>query len=235
MMEEYTEWSFESLLTEYMALGIYFDRECKFKQLPRSLQIEVKRFTAALNAFTGGHFNARNSKGKKAIMEAFAEGFGKGNELCTNQQLADLRKLFMVIEDLFAEFEDEKPKVSDFYRYLFATYHDSYRYVTVFDNLRIDLYTEEFLFFDAFKLTKINNHIQKKVKTIFTAIKILLGEMCDKKFSTSELIANYGYPDVSNEQLAAYNQKWCRYYGFKYREAISSKNYIDRYNYDIKF
>lgn len=232
-MEAIEQWTFAKLLTEYMAHDIFFERDCALKELPWSLQIEVKRIVAVLNAFTGGNYEAESKDGKRKINEAFSEGFQFSDNRCSVEQLSQLRELFPVIEDMFDEFEvyeEGRPRICEFYRHLFALYHASYKYVTAFDDLRKNMYTDAFLVFDAFKRKKINTYIIDQVKTIYKAFKILLGEMLSQKYSTPELVDKYGYPHETDEQLEGYDRKWSRYYGYNYRDFIKPLNYIDRFN-----
>lgn len=67
------------------------------------------------------------------------------------------------VDDLYSEFEDERPIVSNFYRYLFAAYQASYDYVTAFDDLVDWQYTDAFFVVDSFKRKEINTHIVEKV------------------------------------------------------------------------
>lgn len=229
-MEEYKEWNFEKLVTEYLSHSFFFERDCILKDIPMSLQIEIKRIVSVLNAFTTGNYEADSKHGKHIINEAFREGFHLGDNLCTDEQLADMRSLFPVIDDMFDEFEYETPRICEFYRHLFTVYQASYNYITVFDNLRSDLYTDEFLVFDAFKRTKINSHIIEQVKTIYKAFEILLGDMVNKTLTTMELVEKYNYPAETNVQLEEYDKRWCRYYGYKYKDFIKPNNYLDKFN-----
>lgn len=229
-MEDYKEWSFGELIAEYMAHGIFFERDCALKDLPWSLQIEVKRIVSVLNAFTGGNYEADSKDGKIKIKDAFSEGFHLRNNLCTNEQLVELRELFPVIDDMFDEFDDDPPRICDFFRYLFAVYQAIYNYVTVFDDLHLNMYTDEFLVYDTFKRKKINTHMVEQGKTIYKAFKILLGDIIAQKISISELIEKYGYPAETDKQLEEYDKKWSHYHGYQYREFIKPNNYIDRFN-----
>lgn len=231
MMENHKEWSFAKLLTEYMAEWVFFGRECRFETLPWSLQIEVRRITSVLNAFTGGSYDPTTAEGKQEIIDAFEQGFNRQDELCTDEQLEELKVLLPQVDDLYSEFDDERPIVSDFYRYLFTAYQASYDYITVFDDLVDSRYTDAFFVIDAFKRKKINTHINQKVKIIFKCFKILLGDMFNKRFTTSELIKNYGYPDVDYEKLIEFNKKWCRFHGINFRDFRKSKKYAERAGY----
>lgn len=116
------------------------------------------------------------------------------------------------VDDLYSEFEDERPIVINFYRYLFAAYQARYDYVTAFEDLVDWQYTDAFFVVDSFKRKGINTHIVEKVKIIFKCFKILLGDMINKRFTTSELIDKYGYPEVEYEKLVEFNKKWCRFH-----------------------
>lgn len=231
MMEDHKEWSFDKLLTEYMAEWVFFERKGSFDKLPWSLQIEVKRIVSVLNAFTGRSYDPSTTEGKQEIIEAFEHGFNHQNKKCTDEQLYQLRELLPQVDDIFSEFEDERPCVSDFYIYLFAAYKACYNYLTAFEDLVDYKYTDSFFVIDAFKRKKINTHIVEKVKIIFKVFKILLGDMCTQKFTTSVLIENYGYPDVEYEKLVEFNKKWCKFHGIHFKDFRKSKKYIDKASY----
>lgn len=230
-MEDHKEWSFCILLKEYMAEWFFFGKKCGFEDLSWSLQIEVRRIASVLDAFTGRCYDPMTVEGKQEIIDAFEQGFNLKDELCTDEQLEELRVLLPQVDDLYSEFEDERPIVSDFYRYLFAAYQASYDYVTVFDDLADCQYTDEFFVVDAFKRKEINAYIVEKAKTIFKCFKVLLGDMVEKKFTMSELIENYGYPDVDYEKLVEFNKRWCRFHGINFRDFRKSKKYTERAGY----
>lgn len=227
-MEDYKEWSFGELMTEYMAEWVFFRTSIRFEKLPWSLQIEVRQITSVLNAFTGRTYDPTTPEGKQEIIDAFEQGFDMQDDLCTDKQLENLKVLLPQVDDLFSEFEDKRPTVCDFYRYLFAAYQASYDYVTAFEDLTDSLYTDVYFVVDAFKRKKINTHIVEKVKIIFKCFKVLLGDMVKKKLTTSELIENYDYPDVDYEKLVEFNKKWCRFHGINFRDFRKSKNYTER-------
>lgn len=220
-MNDHKVWKFNTLIDEYFAEWIYFRKGGSFKELPWSLQIEVMRITSALNAFTNGNYNAETLEGKKEIIEAFEMGFGRQDKICSDEQLQQLQELFPDGDELFSEFE-ERPCIGDFYRHLFSIYQASYDYVTVFDDMTDDMYTDAFNLADAFKREKINTHIIEKCRIIYRAIKVLLGDMCNKSFTKSELIKCYGYPDVDYEKLVEFNKKWCRHHGIKFKDYSKS-------------
>lgn len=231
MMENYKEWSFGDLLTEYLAEWVFFRTEIAFEKLPWSLQIEVRRITSVLNAFTGGSYDPTTADGKQGIVDAFEKGFNLQDELCTDNQLEELKVVLPQVDDLYSEFEVEKPKISEFYEYLFATYQASYDYVTAFDDLIDRLYTDAFVVVDAFKRKKINSHILQNIKIIFRCFDILLGDLVNKRFTTAELIENFGYPDEDHEKLLEFNKKWCRFHGIKLSDFRKSRNYAARVGY----
>lgn len=231
IMDNHKEWSFGKLVTEYMADWFFFRTDVRFEKLPWSLQVEVRRITSVLNAFTGRSFDPKTNEGKQEIIDAFEQGFNLKDELCTDEQLEELKVLLPQVDDLYSEFEKERPIVSDFYRHLFAIYQASYDYVTVFDDLADCLYTDAFFVVDAFKRKKINTHIVEKVTIIFKCFKILLGDMVKKRFTSSELIEKCGYPDVDYEKLVEFNKKWCRFHGINFRDFRKSKKYAERAGY----
>lgn len=231
MMEDHKDWSLGKLITEYMAEWVYFGMGGTFDKLPWSLQIEVRRITSVLNAFTGGNYDPTTPEGKQEIIDAFEGGFNIGDELCSDEQLEQLQELLPQVDDMFSEFEDERPRVSDFYRYLFAAYQASYDYVTAYDDLVDFKYTDAFFVVDAFKRKNINTHIVEKVKIIFKAFKILLGDMSRLRFTTSELIEKYNYPDVPYEKLVEFNKKWCRFHGINFLDFRKSKKYDEKAGY----
>ena len=55
--------------------------------------------------------------------------------------------------------------------------------------------------------------------------------MVEKKFTMSELIENYGYPDVDYEKLVESNKRWCRLHGINFRDFRKSKKYTERAGY----
>lgn len=231
MMDIHNEWSFGKLLTEYMAEWVFFGTSIRFEKLPWSLQVEVRRITSVLNAFTGRSYDPTTPEGKQEIIAAFEQGFNLQGELCTDEQLEELRILLPQVDDLYSEFEDERPIVSNFYRYLFAAYQASYDYVTAFDDLVDWQYTDAFFVVDSFKRKEINTHIVEKVKIIFKCFKILLGDMINKRFTTSELIDKYGYPEVEYEKLVEFNKKWCRFHDIDFRDFRKSKKYVGKADY----
>lgn len=231
IMDNHKEWSLSKLVTEYMAEWIFFGTGVRFEKLPWSLQIEVRRITTVLNAFTSRSYDPTTAEGKQEIIDAFEQGFNLRDEFCTDEQLEELRILLPQVDDLYSEFEKERPIVSDFYRHLFAIYQASHEYVTAFDDLTDCHYTDAFFVVDAFKRKKINTHIVEKVKIIFKCFKILLGDMVKKRFTTSELIENYGYPDVDYEKLVEFNKKWCKFHGINFKNFRKSKKYAERADY----
>lgn len=231
MMEDYKEWSFDKLLTEYMAAWVFFRTDVRFEKLPWSLQIEIRRITSVLNAFTGISYDPTTAEGKQEIIDAFEQGFNLQDELCTDEQLDELKVLLPQVDDLYSEFEKERPIVSDFYRHLFAVYQASYDYVTAFDDLTDCHYTDAFFVVDAFKRKKINTHIVEKVEIIFKCFRILLGDMVKIRITTSDLIEKCGYSDVDYEKLVEFNKKWCRFHGINFRDFRKSKKYIERAGY----
>ena len=214
-MEDCKEWTFWKLLDEYMSTDYFFGTGCLWDELPWSIQIELSRLVAVLNAFTGGHYDVTTDEGKGEVIDAFENGFNMRDKPCTNKQLEKLKQLFPEIDDLFDELEDERPLIRDFYRYLFAVYHASFNYVTIYNNLLNHKYTDEFWVVNSFKDQNMDAHIVKKVGTIRRAFKILLGDTCNKKFTKSELIEKFGYPDIKPEKLADFNKKWCRFNGIR--------------------
>lgn len=231
MIEDHREWSFGKLLIEYMGEWVFFGMNGSFDKLPWSLRIEVRRIVSVLNAFTGRSYDPSTTEGKQEIIDAFEQGFNQRDNKCTDEQLNQLRELLPQIDDIFSEFENERPCVIDFYRYLFAAYQASYDYVTAFDDLVDYKYTDAFFVADAFKRKKIHPHIVEKVKIIFKGFNILLGDMCKQKFTTSELIDNYNYPNVEYEKLIEFNKKWCKFHGIQFKDFRKSKKYTDSARY----
>lgn len=223
MMDDHKVWKFNTLIDEYFAEWIYFGKTVAFNELPWSVQIEIKRLTSALNAFTNATYNAETIEGKQEIREAFEMGFNLQNKTCQDEQLQQLQALFSDGSELFSEF-DERPRIADFYRHLFFVYQASYDYVTVFNDMPDDKYSDEFIIVNAFKLKNINTHIVEKCRTIYRAIKVPLGDMCEKSFTTSELIERYGYPDIDYEKLVEYNKQWCQSHGIKFKDYRKSRS-----------
>lgn len=114
------------------------------------------------------------------------------DELCTDEELASLCKLFPQQRELFNNFKDKKPRKIEFYVLLFDVLFYGFEYITVFDYQK---YPPEANIVHTFKDEVIDIPVDDNDDIIIEAIMVLLDdELCGKTFTTEELKEKYGYP-----------------------------------------
>ena len=202
MKFDITEWSFFDLLWEYLELKFYFKSDESWEEYPWFTQVELKKIIAVLNAFTGEHYIVETMEGKKKIHNAFSSGFGHYLDFYTEKQMLEIKKLLNG-HGLFLNLgKTTFPTVGHFYEELFKAYEAGHKYITKYDFLPLNVKKDPvFQILNGFKFERQDKLIYRFNCKVCEAMMILLGEKFRRTFTTTELIANYGYPNVEHAKI----------------------------------
>lgn len=202
MKFDITEWSFFDLLWEYLEIKYYFKSDEPWEEYPWFTQVELKKIVAVLNAFTGGNYIVETMEGKKKIDEVFCTGFGHYFDFYTEKQMLEIKKSLKG-HGLFRELgKTTFPAVGYFYKELFKTFEAGHKYITKFDFLPLNIKKDPvFQILNGFKFERQDKLIYRFNRKVCEAMMILLGEKFRRTFTTAELIANYGYPNVEHAKI----------------------------------
>lgn len=94
------------------------------------------------------------------------------------------------------------PTVGHFYEELFKAYEAGHKYLTKFEFLPINVKKDPvFQILNGFKFERQDKLIYRFNRKVRQALMILLGEKFRKTFTTVELTANHGYPNVEHAKI----------------------------------
>lgn len=191
-------WEFPMLLYRFIENEHMFKDKwkCKFGAYPWEIRAELKRFQAVLNAFTNGKYRIQSNKGRQEIWRGFMHGFGRENNLCTDEQLEQLKELFPCWNNIFVDWEKEKPRVGTLYELVFAMLYHGFKYITSFSDYPQGSVALKIV--ETYKRKEIDQYVDDRDDTFLKAILILLGPDFERSIGKSELITNWGYPKVLN-------------------------------------
>lgn len=192
-------WEFPILLYRFLEEESLFigNWNYKFEDYPWEVRAELKGFQAVLNAFTNSSYRIQSDKGRHKIHHAFMHGFGKAKEKCTDEQLAQLKKLFPYWDNIFRDWQKNKPTIGALYEVAFAMLYHGFKLITIFN----DYYPKgsaAYTIIETFHSKNISQLVDDMNDNFIKAILILLGPEFERKIERSELIRNWGYPKVLN-------------------------------------
>lgn len=196
------EWDFRALLWEFLEMRFYFKSKDPWEEFPWFTQIELKKVTAVLNAFSDVNYIVETIEGKKEIEDAFCLGFGKYFECYTEKQVQEINKVLNGHYNFQPVGKTKFPTIGPLYEELFRAFDAGHKYITKFDFIDLEIKRSPvFQILDRFKFEKQDKHINKFNCKICEAMVILIGNKFRKIFKTTELIENYGYPNVDHNKI----------------------------------
>lgn len=189
-------WEFPMLLYRFLEDESIFeeDWEYEYKDFPWEFRVELKGFEAVLNAFTGGNYSIKSNGGRRKIHEAFLYGFGRGDNVCTEDQLNQLRELFPYRSDIFDYWKSKTPKIGPLYEVIFVSLMQGFKVITLFNDYPKG--SVPFKIVETFKSKELDQHIDDMDDVFIKAILILLGPDFERSIGRDDLISKYGYPKV---------------------------------------
>lgn len=194
---------FKSMLYKYLHYEYIFSSDKEFKYWPWSTQIELKQLQAILFAFSGESFNVEAENGTDKIRDAFNYGFGREYLYCNNEQIQQLKEILPQKYNYFTRFQRKRPRVGQFYETLFRIVCAGYKYITLFSSTSCA--PVAFSILNYYKSAQIDRYIDQHNNILIEAMKIVLDENFRKSFTIRELIKDYSYPDVSQDEIEKYN------------------------------
>ena len=184
------------LFYSFFEIDYVFDGGKNFDELSWGTQIETLRLIAALRAFTDKEYDISNLE---PIASAFYSCFGVGYEDLDNNDIEELKQFFPGVEQRLDTCKNNCLRKENFYRPLFRIIGAGYEYLTMFNGVLCA--DKGFIAIDRYKSLNIDRFICEQNYQLIQAMKVVLGGNFRKTFTIQQLIENYGYPSVTDEEL----------------------------------